>query len=213
MRSYDIGALRHCCVTAPKGLREINAHGRDDRGWNDRYVHRSGAAEARRRHPPHGRQSRRTVHCRSSRCRDGRGTAGSGGPGGGRRAAGPSGTAVVASHQSRGTARFYVDVAGVKVSRWRELEVLGCDLATVVGGHPLVGRPGSGPLTAQDDLFDGRPWALVPTDVSVDDRPTELARLFSDVASAGVGDARHQHLAAAGQPRPYGRLFGHSAQR
>ncbi|MFD8810190.1 prephenate dehydrogenase/arogenate dehydrogenase family protein, partial [Streptomyces sp. NPDC059627] len=69
---------------------------------------------------------------------------------------------VVASHQSRGTARCYVDVAGVKVSLRRELEELGCDLATVVGGHPLVGRPGSGPLAAQDDLFDGRPWALVP---------------------------------------------------
>ncbi|MEU5637031.1 prephenate dehydrogenase/arogenate dehydrogenase family protein [Streptomyces rishiriensis] len=61
-------------------------------------------------------------------------------------------TPVVASHRSRGAARFSVDVAGVKVSRWREREVLGCDLAPVVGGHPRVGRPGAGSLTAQDDL-------------------------------------------------------------
>ncbi|WP_109005079.1 prephenate dehydrogenase/arogenate dehydrogenase family protein [Streptomyces rishiriensis] len=61
-------------------------------------------------------------------------------------------TPVVASHRSRGAARSSVDVAGVKVSRWREREVLGCDLAPVVGGHPRVGRPGAGSLTAQDDL-------------------------------------------------------------
>ncbi|MFB8439006.1 prephenate dehydrogenase NovF [Streptomyces niveus] len=84
---------------------------------------------------------------------------------------------VIASHQSRGTARFYVDVAGVKVSTRRELDALGCDLATVVGGHPLVGRPGSGPLAARGDLFDGRPWALVPavgTDAAALNRALEL---------------------------------------
>ncbi len=90
---------------------------------------------------------------------------------------------VVASHQSRGTARCYVDVAGVKVSPRRELQELGCDLAGVVGGHPLVGRPGSGPLAAQADLFDGRPWALVP---AVETEASALNCALELVAACGA---------------------------
>jgi prephenate dehydrogenase len=70
---------------------------------------------------------------------------------------------VLASLQKDGVARFYTDVAGVKALPVREAEALGCDLASMVGGHPLVGGERSGPLTARADLFEGRPWVLVPS--------------------------------------------------
>ncbi|MEU0009338.1 prephenate dehydrogenase [Streptomyces sp. NPDC006314] len=72
-------------------------------------------------------------------------------------------TALVAL-QREGAAGCYTDVAGVKALPEREIEALGCDPTSVVGGHPLVGNPRPGPLAANPDLFDGHPWALVPTE-------------------------------------------------
>lgn len=69
---------------------------------------------------------------------------------------------VLRSLQQQGVARFYTDVAGVKSLPHREARALGCDLASVVGGHPLAGGERSGPLNARADLFEGRPWVLVP---------------------------------------------------
>ncbi|MEV6395107.1 prephenate dehydrogenase [Streptomyces sp. NPDC051907] len=73
---------------------------------------------------------------------------------------------VLAASQKEGLARCYTDVASVKSLPRRETEALGCDLASVVGGHPLAGGERSGPLTARADLFDGRPWVLVPSRTS-----------------------------------------------
>ncbi|MFJ8231225.1 prephenate dehydrogenase [Streptomyces sp. NPDC094448] len=71
---------------------------------------------------------------------------------------------VLAGLQKQGAARFYTDVASVKGLPGREIEALGCELTTVVGGHPLAGGERSGPLAARADLFEGRPWVLVPTE-------------------------------------------------
>ncbi|MGA5419733.1 prephenate dehydrogenase [Streptomyces lavendulocolor] len=73
---------------------------------------------------------------------------------------------VLASLQVQGVARFYTDVAGVKSLPRREAEALGCDLTSMVGGHPLAGGERSGPLTARADLFEGRPWVLVPSEAT-----------------------------------------------
>ncbi|MFD3456870.1 prephenate dehydrogenase [Streptomyces sp. NPDC058691] len=69
----------------------------------------------------------------------------------------------VAEAQRRGLARGYLDVASVKAGPRRDLEALGCDLASYIGTHPMSGRERSGPLAATADLFEGRPWVLTPT--------------------------------------------------
>ncbi|MFD5282163.1 prephenate dehydrogenase [Streptomyces rubrogriseus] len=71
---------------------------------------------------------------------------------------------VLAEHQKLGTARCYTDVSGVKVRLHREVRAHGCDLTSLVSGAPVVG--GSGPVQARADLFDGRPWALTPTEAT-----------------------------------------------
>lgn len=75
---------------------------------------------------------------------------------------------VLASLQKRGTARFYTDAASVKMLPCREIEALGCEMTSVVGGHPLAGGERSGPMAARADLFEGRPWVLVPTEYTSD---------------------------------------------
>jgi prephenate dehydrogenase len=45
-----------------------------------------------------------------------------------------------------------------------------------VGGHPMAGAATSGPSGARDDLFDGRPWFLVPHGAS--ETATDLAISF-----------------------------------
>ncbi|MDR3033919.1 MAG: prephenate dehydrogenase [Kitasatospora sp.] len=72
--------------------------------------------------------------------------------------------AVLAEHQKLGTARVYTDVSGVKVPLYQEAREHNCDLASLVGGHPVVGAGGSGPREAREDLFEGHPWALTPTE-------------------------------------------------
>ncbi|MEU0407408.1 prephenate dehydrogenase [Streptomyces griseorubiginosus] len=73
---------------------------------------------------------------------------------------------VLAEHQKLGTARVYTEVSGVKVRLYDEARAHGCDLTSLVGGHPVVGAGGSGPGEAREDLFEGRPWALTPTDAT-----------------------------------------------
>ena len=70
--------------------------------------------------------------------------------------------ATLADAQARGLARWYTDVASVKVLPVRQARELGCDLASYVPGHPLAGRERHGPAAARADLFLGRTWALCP---------------------------------------------------
>jgi prephenate dehydrogenase len=69
----------------------------------------------------------------------------------------------VAEAQRSGLARGYLDVAGVKGGPRRDLQALGADLSQYIGTHPMSGRERSGPLAANADLFEGRPWVLTPT--------------------------------------------------
>jgi prephenate dehydrogenase len=76
----------------------------------------------------------------------------------------PAHTATVLAEAMRaGVARGYADVAGVKGGPRRELEDLGIDLSAYIGTHPMAGKESSGPLAANADLFEGRPWVLTPT--------------------------------------------------
>jgi prephenate dehydrogenase len=69
---------------------------------------------------------------------------------------------VLADLQRREIARVHTDAASVKVLPSRQIEALGCDSSSHVGGHPLAGSERSGPHAARASLFEGRPWVLVP---------------------------------------------------
>lgn len=62
--------------------------------------------------------------------------------------------------QQLGLASTYTHVSSIQSQVQREVEALGCDMSSVVGGHPLAGRETSGPAGARADLFFGRPWAV-----------------------------------------------------
>lgn len=62
--------------------------------------------------------------------------------------------------QSLGVAQTYTHVSSVQSQVQHEVESLGCDLPSVVGGHPMAGREITGPGAAASDLFVGRPWAI-----------------------------------------------------
>ena len=51
-----------------------------------------------------------------------------------------------------------------------------------VGGHPMAGATTAGPATARADLFDGRPWFLVPSAAS----PQATARVQEFVTGLGA---------------------------
>ena len=51
------------------------------------------------------------------------------------------------------------DVLSIKTYPQVQAEQLGC-ASRFVGGHPMAGRERSGPVAAQADLFEARPWAI-----------------------------------------------------
>jgi prephenate dehydrogenase len=69
-------------------------------------------------------------------------------------------------------------------------------VAGFVGGHPMAGAERSGPGAARADLFDGRPWWIVPGA----ERPTSLVRAFVEGLGArplDVDPDHHDALVAA----------------
>jgi prephenate dehydrogenase len=52
------------------------------------------------------------------------------------------------------------DVASVKLEPLNELIRRGIDLTHYIGSHPLAGREKGGAISAQGDLFVGRPWVI-----------------------------------------------------
>jgi prephenate dehydrogenase len=112
---------------------------------------------------------------------------------------------VLADQQRRGTARAFTDVASVKARPQRELEALGCDPGSFVGGHPLAGRERSGPGAARADLFEGRPWVLTPsrqTSGATLERARELATLCGAVPVL-MGADEHDHAVALVSHAPH----------
>lgn len=71
--------------------------------------------------------------------------------------------------QRLGLGQTYTHVASVQSQVQRQVEILRCDLSSIVGSHPLAGRETSGPSGAAADLFAGRPWALCPSTTSSPD--------------------------------------------
>ncbi|MFD7296792.1 prephenate dehydrogenase [Streptomyces sp. NPDC059897] len=104
----------------------------------------------------------------------------------------------LADAMRRGLARAYIDVASVKGGPRRELEELGLDLTPYIGTHPMSGRERSGPLAANADLFEGRPWVLTPTrdtDTEVLNLGLELVALCRAVPVVMDSDAHDRAVA------------------
>ncbi|MCE7080801.1 prephenate dehydrogenase [Streptomyces sp. ST2-7A] len=85
----------------------------------------------------------------------------------------------VARLQREGGARACLDVGSVKGRPRRELVELGGDLTGYLGSHPMSGRERSGPLAADEALFEGRPWVLTPTP----ETDTEVLNLALELVS------------------------------
>lgn len=90
---------------------------------------------------------------------------------------------VLAQMQSRGLARSYTDVASVKAQLARDIRKSAQTPASYVGGHPLAGREGRGPLAARADLFEDRAWVLTPSETTSQDA---VNRVLEMVALCGA---------------------------
>jgi prephenate dehydrogenase len=97
------------------------------------------------------------------------------------------------------------DVASTKAAIVGRAETLGLRF---VGGHPMAGRETSGYGAAEADLFEGRPWVVVPTsdaDAAAVERVEELARavgarprrMAADEHDAAVAAISHLPLVVA----------------
>lgn len=71
-----------------------------------------------------------------------------------------------------------------------------CDLVAdprYVGGHPMAGKERSGPLAASALLFEGRPWAIVPTKHSTPEAIARVEELVGLVGAVPVSMEPHVH--------------------
>ncbi|MEO8107366.1 MAG: prephenate dehydrogenase [Actinomycetes bacterium] len=92
----------------------------------------------------------------------------------------PSATSEVMSHVVRLYPSATIsDVLSVKTYPQVEAEKLGC-AARFVGGHPMAGRERSGPVAAQADLFEARPWAVCAGSSAEPHRVALIERLARD---------------------------------
>ena len=71
------------------------------------------------------------------------------------------------------------DVASVKLEIFNDLVARGVDLTNYIGSHPLAGREKGGAISAQGDLFVGRPWVICRDE----ETPAWALALIEDLAA------------------------------
>jgi prephenate dehydrogenase len=98
--------------------------------------------------------------------------------------------------QSKDVGKTYTDVSSVKSQPLDEIDALGANLATFVGGHPMAGRERSGPIAARADLFVGRPWVLTPTATTAAQAVAAVAELATLCRATPVTMSPETHDAA-----------------
>ncbi|MCW2831249.1 MAG: prephenate dehydrogenase [Aeromicrobium sp.] len=133
---------------------------------------------------------------------------------------------VVAEALVRWPAAFVTDVTSVKAGLQQAIESSrGSD--RFVGGHPMAGSERSGPMAGSAQLFEGRPWAVTPSestlpaaldavvdmalhvgafpiilDAASHDRAVALVshvpQIMSTLTAARLNEAQGNHLALAG---------------
>lgn len=75
------------------------------------------------------------------------------------------------------------DVASVKSVILEEVAQAGADLTRYVGSHPMAGRERSGTAFAREDLFESRPWVVVPNQETDPGAVLAMRTLALDVGS------------------------------
>lgn len=93
-------------------------------------------------------------------------------------------------------ARTYTDVASAKAEPQREAEMIGVDMSTYVGGHPVAGRERSGPAAAHADLFVGRPWVITSSALATVQAVADVRALAEACGAIPVSMTADAHDAA-----------------
>ena len=110
----------------------------------------------------------------------------------------PSATAEVVTGLVTGnSAATVVDTAGVKAQVLGAVRQALGETPHFVGTHPMAGRERSGPGAARADLFEGRPWVLVPD--GADARSVARARALVELCGGvplEMGAADHDAAVA-----------------
>jgi prephenate dehydrogenase len=110
----------------------------------------------------------------------------------------PSATAEVVTGLVTGnSAATVVDTAGVKAQVLGAVRQALGETPHFVGTHPMAGRERSGPGAARADLFEGRPWVLVPD--GADERSVARARALVELCGGvplEMGAADHDAAVA-----------------
>ncbi|WP_122821107.1 prephenate dehydrogenase [Varibaculum vaginae] len=75
------------------------------------------------------------------------------------------------------------DVASVKSVILEEVAAAGADLSRYIGSHPMAGRERSGTAFAREDLFESRPWVVVPNQETDPGAVLAMRSLALDVGS------------------------------
>jgi prephenate dehydrogenase len=88
------------------------------------------------------------------------------------------------------------DVASVKLEPFEELVRRGVDLTHYIGSHPLAGREKGGAISAQGDLFVGRPWVICRDDETPAWALALVEDLAADLGSVVIEMTPHDHDAA-----------------
>jgi prephenate dehydrogenase len=97
----------------------------------------------------------------------------------------PDHLASAIASELRDTAGVVTDVGSVKSAPLSEVAemVTPEELSRYVGSHPMAGSERSGPLAASAALFDGRPWAVAPHELSL---PEAVALVEALVEACGA---------------------------
>lgn len=80
-------------------------------------------------------------------------------------------------------AALVTDVASVKSVILEEVAEAGADLSRYIGSHPMAGRERSGTAFAREDLFESRPWVVVPNEETDPSAVLAMRTLALDVGS------------------------------
>ena len=101
--------------------------------------------------------------------------------------------AVVAEQLAAWPQATVLDVASVKRAVFTDLERAGGDTSRFVGSHPMAGRERSGAIGARGDLFEGRPWVIVPHATSDPERVRQVASLAATTGADVRRMSAHDH--------------------
>ncbi|GAB47601.1 prephenate dehydrogenase [Mobilicoccus pelagius] len=101
--------------------------------------------------------------------------------------------AVVAARLAAHPHAVVTDVASVKSAVLGDLLAAGVDVTRYVGSHPMAGRERSGAIAGRADLFQGRPWVVVPHEHSDPAAVEAVTVLATAAGGAPVRMPAHEH--------------------